>query len=86
MILRQVVDLAFEAPKIASQPKEADDQKKRSTVLCQQQGHGRGYLRCTGPGHYIAGRLYFYHKASERVARPAGKAGQTESPPLPIRW
>ena len=40
MILRQVVDLAFQAPKIAPQPKEANDQKKRSTVLRQQQGHG----------------------------------------------
>ena len=40
MILRQIVDLAFDASKIAPQPKEANDQKERSTVLRQQQGMG----------------------------------------------
>ena len=62
MILCQVVDFAFDAQKIAPQPKEADDQKERSTVLCQQQGHGRGCLLCTGPGHYMGSRPYFNYR------------------------
>ncbi len=62
VILRQIVDLAFDAPKIAPQPKEANDQKERSTVLCQQQGHGRGRLLCTSLGHYMGSELYFNYR------------------------
>lgn len=48
MILRQIVDLALDPPEIAPQPKETDDQKERSTVLCQQHYNHKVHSRYMG--------------------------------------
>ena len=69
MVLRQIVDLAFDAPKIAPQPEEANDQKERGTVLCQQQGHGPGCLLCTGSHHYTGSRLFFNYMEKKYILK-----------------